>query len=141
MAERPVKQGKTKVSDRWFNYLHVTCGDRTLLRRRGERDIWQGLYEFPLIESPGPADFAELAVQPCFHELLGDAPWRLVRSIAMPRHQLSHQTLHALFHRIGVDRLPRPEGYLTVPVASLGDYAVPRLIEKYLEQAEDRQKN
>ena len=30
---------------------------------------------------------------------------------------------------------------MTVPVASLGDYAVPRLIEKYLEQAEDRQKN
>ena len=49
VAERPVKQAKTKVRDRWFNYLHVTCGDRTLLRRRGEGDIWQGLYEFPTV--------------------------------------------------------------------------------------------
>ena len=132
VAERPVKQGKTKVSDRWFNYLHVTCGDRTLLRRRGERDIWQGLYEFPLIESPGPADFAELAVQPCFHELLGDAPWRLVRSIAMPRHQLSHRTVHAVVHRIETPVLTAAAERLAVDTASVGDYAVPRLLERYL---------
>lgn len=60
VAERPVKQSKTKVRDRWFNYLHVTCGDRTLLRRRGEGDIWQGLYEFPMIETDRAADFSEL---------------------------------------------------------------------------------
>ena len=33
---RPVKQGRAKVRDRWFNYLHVSSGDRTLLRRRNE---------------------------------------------------------------------------------------------------------
>ena len=31
---RPVKQGRAKVRDRWFNYLHVTCGGQTLLHRR-----------------------------------------------------------------------------------------------------------
>ena len=36
VAARPVKQGKTRVRDRWFNYLHVSSGDRTLLRRRNE---------------------------------------------------------------------------------------------------------
>ena len=54
VAERPVKQTKTKVRDRWFNYLHVSSGDRTLLRRREGRDIWQGLYEFPLMKPKGP---------------------------------------------------------------------------------------
>ena len=120
------------MSDRWFNYLHVTCGDRTLLRRRGERDIWQGLYEFPLIESPRPADFAELAAQSYFHELLGDAPWRLVRSVAMPRHQLSHRTLHAIVHRIETPVLTAAAERLAVGTASVGDYAVPRLLERYL---------
>ena len=113
------------------------CDGRTLIRRRNGRDIWRGLYEFPLIETPTATALEQLPLG----ELLAGEPFRLLKSTAMPRHQLSHQTLHALFHRIGVDRLPRPEGYLTVPVASLGDYAVPRLIEKYLEQAEDRQKN
>ena len=27
VAARPVKQGKTRVRDRWFNYLHVSSGD------------------------------------------------------------------------------------------------------------------
>ena len=31
VAARPVKQSKTKVRDRWFNYLHISSGDRTLL--------------------------------------------------------------------------------------------------------------
>ena len=37
---RPVKQGRGKMRDRWFNYLHVTCGGQTLLHRRGGGDIW-----------------------------------------------------------------------------------------------------
>ena len=38
VAERPVKQGRTKVSDRWFHYLHIVCGGKTLLARREGRE-------------------------------------------------------------------------------------------------------
>lgn len=40
VALRPVKQGWTKVRERWFHYLHISCGGRTLLCRRAGRDIW-----------------------------------------------------------------------------------------------------
>ena len=103
---RPVKQGRAKVRDRWFNYLHVTCGGQTLLHRRGGGDIWQGLYEFPLIETDKAADFAELAATAAFRELLGNGRWHLRRSVTMPGHQLSHQLLHAVFHRIECDAMP-----------------------------------
>ena len=132
VAARPVKQGKTRVRDRWFNYLHVSSGDRTLLRRRKGRDIWQGLYEFPLIETEGPAELPELVRLPQFRELLGDAPWHLVRSIPLPKHQLSHQTLHAVVHRIETLSLTPAAAAMAVPTAALGDYAVPRLIDRYL---------
>ena len=132
VAARPVKQGKTRVRDRWFNYLHVSSGDRTLLRRREGRDIWQGLYEFPLIETEGPAELPELVRLPQFRELLGDAPWHLVRSISLPKHQLSHQTLHAVVHRIETLSLTPAAAAMAVPTAALGDYAVPRLIDRYL---------
>lgn len=132
VAARPVKQGKTRVRDRWFNYLHVSSGDRTLLRRRERRDIWQGLYEFPLIETEGPAELPELVRLPQFRELLGDAPWHLVRSIPLPKHQLSHQTLHAVVHRIETPSLTPAAAAMAVPTAALGDYAVPRLIDRYL---------
>ena len=132
VAARPVKQGKTRVRDRWFNYLHVSSGDRTLLRRREGRDIWQGLYEFPLIETEGPAELPELVRLPQFRELLGDAPWHLVRSIPLSKHQLSHQTLHAVVHRIETPSLTPAAAAMAVPTAALGDYAVPRLIDRYL---------
>ena len=132
VAARPVKQGKTRVRDRWFNYLHVSSDDRTLLRRREGRDIWQGLYEFPLIETEGPAELPELVRLPQFRELLGDAPWHLVRSIPLPKHQLSHQTLHAVVHRIETPSLTPAAAAMAVPTVALGDYAVPRLIDRYL---------
>lgn len=75
VADRPVKRGKTRVRDRWFNYLHVASGDRVLLHRREGRDIWQGLYEFPLIETDAPVEFPDLAALPQFRRLLGDGPW------------------------------------------------------------------
>lgn len=131
VALRPVRSGRTAVRDRYLNYIEIICGDRTLIRRRSGRDIWRGLYEFPLIETPAPADFECLPLE----ELLGGEPFRLVRSTVMPRHQLSHQTLHARIHRIEVDRLPDREEYFAVPISALGDYAVPRLLEKYLERS------
>ena len=126
---RPVKQGRAKVRDRWFTYLPVTCGGQTLLHRRGGGDIWQGLYEFPLIETDKAADFAELAATAAFRELLGNGRWHLRRSVTMPGHQLSHQLLHAVFHRIECDAMP---AFPSVETAALGGYALPRLIDHYL---------
>ena len=126
---RPVKQGRAKVRDRWFNYLHVTCGGQTLLHRRGGGDIWQGLYEFPLIATDKAADFAERAATAAFRELLGNGRWHLRRSVTMPGHQLSHQLLHAVFHRIECDAMP---AFPSVETAALGGYALPRLIDRYL---------
>lgn len=132
VAARPVKQGKTRVRDRWFHYLHVSSGDRTLLRRREGSDIWQGLYEFPLIETAGPAELPDIVGLAQFRELLDDAPWHLVRSIPLPKHQLSHQTLHAVVHRIETPWLTPAAAAMAVSTAALGDYAVPRLIDRYL---------
>ena len=132
VALRPVKQGRTKVRERWFHYLHISCEGRTLLCRRAGRDIWQGLYEFPLLETEGPADFPALAARPDFRELLGDAEWRLVGTVVMPRHQLSHQTIHATVYRIETPSLSAAAAALAVDTAAVGDYAVPRLLERYL---------
>ena len=134
VTRRPVTRGRATVSDRWFDYLHITCGGRTYLRRRGAGDIWQGLYEFPLVESGRALDFAGLSSGDAFRVWTGGV-WRLTGSVVMPPHRLSHRTIHAVFHRI---ELPAPTPALAscvaVPQERVGEYAVPRLIENYFSR-------
>lgn len=47
----PVKQHKTKVSNRYFNYILVRMGEYIFLRKRTENDIWKNLFELPLVET------------------------------------------------------------------------------------------
>lgn len=135
VARRPVKRGKTQVRPRYLNYLHLECDGRIALRRRPEGDIWQGLYDLPAIESDRPLDFTELIAERPFRELLGTLPYRLVRTTRMSKHQLSHQTLHAVYHRLELDAWPPAAGEWTVVSGdALGDYAIPRLLDRYFER-------
>ena len=132
VTQRPVKQGRTAVRDRFFHYLQLIDrkGD-TLLARRGANDIWQGLYEFPLIEAEQLLEADELLARLPF-ALSEGAPLLITRVTTMPRHQLSHQRIHARFFRIEVEALPTIEGAQAITTDSLGDYAVSRLTERYL---------
>lgn len=126
VAERPVKKKTTKVRDRRFHYLHITCGERTVLHRRGAGDIWQGLYEFPLVETDETPHTTET-----FRNWVGEK-WVQRETIDLPKHQLSHQRIFATVHRIEVEKFtPTAEAH-AVPIAAMDDYAIPRLLERYL---------
>lgn len=48
----PFKKKKNPVKKRYFNYLVILdANNKTLFKKRTKKDIWQNLYEFPLIES------------------------------------------------------------------------------------------
>lgn len=63
ITKLPVKQHKTKTTNRYFNYIYVRVGACTYLHKRTEDDIWKNLFEFPLIETEAPVteeEFREL---------------------------------------------------------------------------------
>lgn len=47
---RPVKEKKVKIRERYFYYGVFVEGEKICVQKRIEKDIWQNLYEFPLIE-------------------------------------------------------------------------------------------
>ncbi len=47
----PVKTPKQKIRKRYFNYVVITHRGKTLMRKRKAGDIWNGLYDFHLIET------------------------------------------------------------------------------------------
>ena len=47
---RPVKQKKTKVTQRFFIFSVFLVDEQTIIQKRVKKDIWQGMYEFPMEE-------------------------------------------------------------------------------------------
>ncbi len=132
----PVKAGKTVVKPRYFNYLHVLYEGNTFLFRRETKDIWQNLYEFPLIETSVPVDWKALTETEAFRNLFGKCgPLKVNRMRGPVKHVLSHRIIYANFYEIEIASVSGElEKYLKVPEESLDRYAVSRLIALYLEQ-------
>ena len=133
----PVKQHKTKTTDRFFTYLYIRMGDRMLMRKRTADDIWRNLYELPLIETECRLSQDELLQHPALKKELGeDSPSCEVRPLQLGvKHVLSHQVIHADFYEM---LLPESSeafaGCLRVGIQEWDRYAVPRLIHLFLEK-------
>ena len=132
----PVKAGKAVVKPRYFNYLHIHCRGVNLLARREAKDIWQNLYEYPLIETGQETELEVLQQTPAYLELMQEAgEIQILRSFIMPKHVLSHRIIYARFYEIEVERFsPVMQRFLQVPEEELEQYAVSRLIALYREK-------
>lgn len=127
IQERPVKQHRTRVTDRYLTYLFTTDAQgRILLQRREGDDIWHGLYQFPLIESEQPLTLPQL------HERFPQCQLTCVAQDQ--KHQLSHQRLHADFYRCTIFSADAPFPGVWVTPSALDQYALPRLLTRMLER-------
>ncbi len=86
IAELPRKKKKTARRTRYFHYLIPEHEGVRWVRQRASRDIWTGLYEFPLVENPGRLDPEQLLAEPEARELLGEGVWE-VREVSPWYHQ------------------------------------------------------
>ena len=113
VAQLPVKLKTLKVKERRLTYVYVRYQDMTAIHRRGEGDIWQGLYEPLLVEQvPEGAVLLRQGV----------------------KHVLTHRILKADFWLWeSAERPELPKGYFWIKETELDDYAKPRLIEILLD--------
>ena len=95
----PVKLKKTKVTNRFFNYIIVKdAAGNSLINRRGDKGIWHGLYEFPVLETTDLTDEATTIAAIQNFAGLGFIPQTV--KLLHPDviiHKLSHQKLHIRF--------------------------------------------
>ncbi len=119
IENRPVKSKKIKVRDRYFHYLIYYKNNNTIIQKRDKKDIWQNMYEFPLIESE-------------------QVPKEIIissKKISTERkHILSHQRIHTKFYHINEIPETLNSDWLVINQSEIQDYPLPRLIDKYLEE-------
>lgn len=94
----PVKLNKTKIKNRYFNYLvFLDENKNTLLEQRKGKGIWQNLYQFPLLESEKVLDSVELDDQMARHSKFPSPNTITLYNEQPIVHKLSHQHLYTRF--------------------------------------------
>lgn len=133
VQQLPVKQHRTKTTNRYFNYIYVRMGAHTFIHKRSGNDIWKNLYELPLIETDREWTEEELYASPQFRRMLarGEEPVvRLVRKGV--KHVLSHRVIYANFYEV---ILPENSAsfakYQRISVEDLHKFAVSRLVNQF----------
>mgnify|MGYP001943835013 CR=1 FL=1 len=133
VGELPIKTKKIKKKERYFNYLLINSADKTLLHKRTEKDIWQNLYEFPLIETLQPFDLKEVKKQPLWKTLFPNENIYIIIKISPPAKQiLTHRKIIATFIEISITQIPEKQPFLVIEKKDLKQYAFPKVITSFL---------
>lgn len=127
----PVKQGKVKVRERYFNYFLITDGENLLINKRGENDIWANMYDLPMLEDIHMAPPEALFNQQETIEYFG--PDIKISAISpVKRHILTHQRLFVRFITLQHKPAKLKPGWTYIPVKSLSLLALPKVIFVFL---------
>ncbi|MBT8245778.1 MAG: A/G-specific adenine glycosylase [Winogradskyella sp.] len=132
ISELPIKLKKTKVRNRYFNYLvFIDSKKNTLLQKRTQKGIWQNLYQFPLIESENSLSIKEFEKLSNETELLKGRTFDYsLYNEADVIHKLSHQHLHTKFWIIN----SYEDLKAGISNSKLQDYPVPALIHDFISK-------
>ena len=96
----PVKEKKIVKKSRWLYYYIILYKDRVYIRKRTDRDIWQNLHEFLLVEKDHPLTKKNLLSQPPVTQLQSQNGTTVTRISKVYTQQLTHQTVHGQFIEI-----------------------------------------
>lgn len=99
----PIKSKKTVKKSRYFHYLFIQDGHHCVIYRRGDNDIWNGLYELPLIENEL---LNENEIQNKVNNIISTVPLdSIVMNVSKGKHVLTHQNIFYQIHEVKLSKL------------------------------------
>ncbi len=139
VSELPVKSKKIKVKDRFLNYVVlIDKNNHIFLNKRVAGDIWQGLYEFLLIESDKEIPIAIGTQQLLKHKKIKEiagAKIKLLHTSKLYKHILSHQHLYARFYVVKTS-ISFSKTQTKTTLNNLTGFAFARLSEKFINDCD-----
>ncbi|MBN2614295.1 MAG: A/G-specific adenine glycosylase [Bacteroidales bacterium] len=139
VADFPVKKNKTTVRERFFYYFVIRQqtgnSEFFVLRKRGEKDIWKNLYDFPSVTLDKPLNDALDALPLAEKEGWFTPKDCEIRSPStVYEHRLTHLKIQAVFIPVFSRKALSADGknslYL-VARSEINNYPVPQLIVRY----------
>ena len=135
VAKLPVKNKKISVKNRYLNYLILRKNNEIVIQQRTGKDIWQQLFELPLIETASDNE------EELFLHLSNLYPNNNIKKITANsiKHKLSHQQLHINFYEINVSEFDPNQQ--TSTISNLHNYAYPIVIWNFIKDFFTLEKN
>lgn len=118
----PVKQKKVKVRKRYFYYLVRLSGKSIAMKKREGKDIWQGLYDFELIEKAKPVSEELLASELKIKNLEITTEYK---------HVLTHQIIFARFITVYEKTVGKKKTFYTMK--KIAELPKPVLVSRFLK--------
>lgn len=136
VKEIPQKKKKIKVRSRYFDYLVIEEGACVYLQKRSAGDIWQGLFEYPLIEGSLKQKPKSLKSEiASMLECNNDEIIECNKLWGPKKHVLSHQHIYASFYQVRLsDSVTRKSNWLKVNAKDVDSYPVARITELFREK-------
>ena len=133
VGELPVNNKKIEKKERYFHYFVIHAGEDVFIRKRVGKDIWQHLYEFPMLEVTSLLS-GEALIETSFIS----GPYRTIRVSKPYRQALTHRYIIAIFKEIEVepDFEPITTEFLRIKKNNLINFAFPKIITLYLQDKE-----
>lgn len=135
VSSLPIKQNKTKTSERFFYYLLIRDNGDIYLNKRTENDIWKNLYELPLIESNTALAVDDFIRKQEFASIFKENSVVNVRLLNKTKHVLSHRIIYADFYELEAQDIKMDflSKYTRLNMADLELYPVSRLMHNFFE--------
>jgi A/G-specific adenine glycosylase len=138
IQELPIKSKSLVKKKRYFHYFVLIDQNRSvLLRKRKEKDIWKGLYDFPGLEVDSAQfnskDLPGLPDSISMHtHFIRDEEIKLAENNQI----LSHQHIFARFQLIPIDNIPliEAENFYLVDYENLCNFAFPKIIDWFINE-------
>lgn len=130
IKELPFKERKLKIKKRYFNYLVLkNTEEKTVLTERKGKGIWQGLFEFPLIETSHLVEEEVIVNNEEFKRLFSEKASISLFNEKEIVHKLSHQHLYTRFWIVEDKKVSEN----VISWDRIEEYPVPILISNFIK--------
>ena len=128
----PINNKTIKQKKRFFNYLIIEYNGKFYISKRMQKDIWENLYEFILIESKSWINETDILKESAFLDIIQDNVFTLKSESKKITQKLTHQLITGHFFHIEVKKpLKKSEKYYLVAKKEMKLLPFPKLIASY----------
>lgn len=127
VAQLPIKTKKIRIKKMRINYYFIQYKKTFLLRYRGEKDIWQGLYDFPTDKEVEKEGLCLKGLSPAYSV----------------KHTLSHRQLEIHFYCLNLEKenfvkFTKQKNIKKVSFLQTKSYPMPKPIVDFLKKKQEK---